>query len=306
MSSSPLITVLMSVYNAEQYIAQAVESILAQTFTDFELLVMDDGSTDRSLSVLKTLAARDGRIRLRHGEHQGIPQAKNRLLKEAKGEFIAIMDADDIALSERFARQVDFLQKNTHVVCVGGAHELIDQKGYLLGCFILPESDAEIQKSLLGGIALIHHPCTMIRRSALLAIGGYDETMVCSEDLDLWLRLGEIGELANLKDVVLQYRLHPKSSTYREQEQQKIEAMRACERAWLRRGIRGEFMRGYTDRLNQHEFLLQCGWTGFAANQWGMAIHYGLRAILARPASRSSWKLLLLALLLPLKRAVSR
>jgi hypothetical protein len=185
---------------------------------------------------------------------------------------------------------------------VGGDHEFIDQKGRSLGWSNLPETNAEIQRFLLGGIALIHHPCTLIRRSALIQIGGYNEDMVSSEDLDLWLRLGEIGRLANLKTPVLKYRLHPKSATHRDQARQWADAKAACERAWLRRGINGEFIRDYTDRLNQHEFLFNCGWIGVTTHQRDMAIEYGVRAVQVRPISRSSWKLLLVALMMPMRQ----
>lgn len=301
MSHAPALSVVMSVYNAERYVAQAVESILSQTFSDFEFLIINDGSTDGSFAILAAYAAQDPRIQLVNSPRLGIPQAKNRLLAEAQGEFVAVMDADDLALPNRFALQVDFLQARPDVVAVGGDHEFIDQKGRSLGWSDLPATDAEIQRLLLGGIALIHHPCTLIRRAALSQIGGYNEEMVSSEDLDLWLRLGELGHLANLKTPVLRYRLHPNSATHSDQARQRADASAACERAWSRRGISGEFIRDYTDRLNQHQFLLDCGWLGVTTNQRDMALEYAVQAVRVRPISRSSWKLLLSALMMPMR-----
>ena len=190
----------MPVYNTARYLPAAVESILTQTFREFEFIIIDDGSTDRSGKILEKYAAQDDRIQLIHRANQGIAKTRNQLLEQASGELIAIMDADDIALPDRFARQVDFLQAHADVVCVGSALDWIDERDRYLGHCEMPQFDAEIQSLLVGGISMLHHPCTMARRSALLQVGGYDESMTASIDLDLWLRLGEVGKLANLPE----------------------------------------------------------------------------------------------------------
>lgn len=302
MGQSPLISVLMPVYNSEQYVAQAVESILSQTFTNFEFLMIDDGSTDASLKILTAFAARDKRIRLTSRDNQGVSQTRNELLSQAKGKFVAVMDSDDIALPERFAYQVEFLQSNPDVVCVGGAHEVIDEKGRLLTCLELPQHNDQIQQLALAGHGSICHPCAMIRRASLIEIGGYDELLLTAHDLDLWLKLGEIGALANLKETVLKYRLHTKSISEQNQTLQRKEAQVACEQAWQRQGIEGQFeatepWRPGTGRLSRHRFMLQYGWWAFNSSQRQTAIVYGTRAITARPLAIAGWKLLACAAL---------
>ena len=305
MSNSPLISVVLAVYNAEPYIAQAVESILAQTVTDFEFLITDDGSTDRSLSVLQHYAAIDSRIRLIANPNQGVSKTRNQMLQQAKGEFIAVMDADDIAIPDRFARQVEFLRQHPEVVCVGGAHDLIDHKGRYLTCLRLPQQDAEIQKLALAGHGSICHPCALIRREAMLAVGGYDETLLSAHDLDLWLKLGELGKLHNLPDAVLKYRIHTNSVSGKNAIAQREEARRACEAAWERRGIQGNFeatqpWRPTADRASQHQFMLQYGWWAFNSQQRQTAFIYALKAIVALPIQLNGWKLLACAIFKPL------
>jgi glycosyltransferase involved in cell wall biosynthesis len=296
----PTISVLMPVYNSAQYLRQAVESILAQTFTDFEFLIIDDGSTDASLKILQTYAAQDQRIHLTTRENRGLARSLNQMLTYAKGEFIARMDGDDIAMPERFARQVEFLRREADVVCVGSAMDWIDEQSRFLGHCPVPESDQEIQRWLLGGISLLHHPCAMARRASVLEVGGYNETMMASSDLDLWLRLGEIGRLANLTDMLLQYRLHQQSITHANQVRQGSDALAACQRAWQRRGIEGEFIRKPADHLNQHDFWLKCGWHGFLDGQREVARRCGMRAIAIQPLALEGWKLLACALVKPL------
>ena len=311
MNEIPTISVLMPVYNVEEYVAQAIESILAQTFGDFELIFIDDGSTDASLKILEAYAAKDKRIRLTSRENQGISRTRNELLAKAKGKFIAVMDSDDIALPDRFARQIEFLQRESDVVCVGGARELIDEKGRLLTYIEDPEHNDQIQQLLLAGHCCICQSSAMIRRSALLKVGGYDESMHPAEDLDLWLRLGEVGKLANLKDKVVKYRLHQNSASEQNQTLQRNNAQRACERAWQRRGIEGRYentesWRPGADRTSRHHFMLRYGWWAFNSGQRQTAIVYGTRAITALPFAVEGWKLLACGLIKPLPKSDSK
>jgi glycosyltransferase involved in cell wall biosynthesis len=305
MTQKPIVSVLMPVYNTERYVAQAVESILSQTWKDFEFIILDDGSTDASLKILKKYAAQDKRIRLVSRENRGVIRTRNNLLELAEGEFVAVMDADDVALPERLALQVEFLQANLDVVCVGGAHEIIDEDGRLLTRLPLPELDQQIQELALAGHGSICNPCAMIRRSALVKIGGYDETLMCAEDLDIWLKLGEIGKLANLKQTVLKYRLLKSSISQQHGVLQRQAAREICQRAWLRRGIEGSFeaeepWRPTQDPASQHRFMLQYGWWAFNSGQRSTAVLYGIRAIMALPFAAGGWKLLTCSAFKPL------
>lgn len=306
-----MVSVLMAVYNSEKYVAQAVESILNQTLSEFELLVIDDGSTDRSRLILEEYTAEDPRIRLISRENRGIPRTRNELLAQASAELIAVMDSDDVAMPERLARQVDFLQQHPQVVCLGSAYALIDAKGRWLTQLPLPLTDAEIQQKALAGHASIFQPCAMMRRAVVQQVGGYDETMTQAEDLDLWLRLGEVGELANLPDVLVQYRLHSNSVSEQDCALQRQKAQEACERAWQRRGVTGYFeaaehWRPGKDRVSRHKFIMQYGWWAFNSHERRTALIYGLKAIQLLPFHLAGWKLLISALIKPSLRQEQR
>jgi glycosyltransferase involved in cell wall biosynthesis len=311
MSQPPIVSVLLPVYNGDRYLAEAIESILAQSFREFELLIINDGSTDRSRQVLERYAAQDDRIRLIHRENRGLIETLNEMLGLARGEFLARMDADDISLSDRFALQVKFLQQNPDYVCVGGAYDLIDPQGRSVLHSVMPEANPEIQQALLSGQTIINHPCAMIRRSALQRIGGYDEAMRTVEDLDMLLRLGEIGLLANLPDTVLKYRFHMQSVSAKHSDFQYQMIQTACQKAWQRRGVAGRFnaqrlwYRPGRDRPSRQAFWQQYGWWAFNQGLRLTAIGAALRAIALQPAGSASWKLLVCALIKPLRSGSS-
>lgn len=298
--SAPTVSVLMPVYNSERYLAQAIESILAQTFTDFEFLIADDGSTDRSLKILHRYAASDPRIQVTSQENRGIARTRNYLLHQASGPLLAVMDADDIALPERFALQVAFLQSHPQVVCVGGAQDWIDEDGRRLFHLDVKQEDAQIQAMALSGDTPINHPSAMIQRAAMLQIGGYGEHWSTVGDLDLLLRLGEIGKLANLGETLLQYRQHSTSTSEMKQLEQIEDKREACLQAWSRRGITGRFEATApwrpVDRTSRYHYLLRFGWQFFYRGQRQDALAYGIKSVRTAPLERGGWKLLASAL----------
>jgi GT2 family glycosyltransferase len=306
MSQPPTVSVLFPVYNGGRYLAAAIDSILAQSFRDFELLILNDGSTDQSRPLLDRYAAQDDRIRLIHRENRGLIQTLNELLELAQGEFLARMDADDLALGDRFALQVKFLQQHPDYVCVGGAYDLIDPQGRTVLHSVMPETNAEIQQALLSGQTIINHPCAMIRRVALQQIGGYDEAMRTVEDLDMLLRLGEVGLLANLPETVLRYRFHMQSVSAKHSELQSQMIQVACRSAWQRRGLVGRcsperpWYRPGRDRPSRQSFLHHYGWWAFNQGLRFTAAGSALKAIVLQPAVSESWKLLACALLKPM------
>jgi glycosyltransferase involved in cell wall biosynthesis len=190
------ITALMSVHNGLPFVADAVRSVLAQTCGDFEFLILDDASTDGTRDFLRTL--RDPRVRvIELAENIGLTAALNRGLREAKGEFIARQDADDISHPRRFSRQLAFLRANAKCAAVGSQAWLVDARGRALGKKNLPLTHAGIRFAHLFD-NMLAHAAVMFRRAAVLDAGGYDETFTASQDYDLWSRLGERHELANL------------------------------------------------------------------------------------------------------------
>src|SRR5206468_9751769 len=231
MRQMPTVSVIMSVYNAQRYLAAAIDSILAQTFTDFEFIIIDDGSTDRSPRILADFAAKDSRIRVETRANKGLTRSLNEAIGLSRGEFIARMDADDIAMPDHLQTQVNFLRAHSDVVLLGGGYELIDGAGRLLTKIIPPGDDATLQEYALSGRTPICHPLAMMRHDAVNRVAGYDESLAVAQDLDLWLKLGEIGNLACVPDILLRYRQHPQSVSEKKQSLQVQNMRLACERA---------------------------------------------------------------------------
>jgi glycosyltransferase involved in cell wall biosynthesis len=213
--NSPRLSVVMPVYNAERYLAQAIESILHQTFRDFEFIIFDDGSQDSSLRILEQYANIDMRIQLFAKSHKGYVSWLNEGIVTARGEFLARMDADDISLPQRFTRQVEYLFKHPACVVVGCGTLMIDSDGDPI-CEHRPDPDhATLFANLVkGGHGIIAHPTSMMRRTAIVNAGGYKEEYEPIEDFDLWFRLAECGELANIPEPLFKYRQHRGSIMY--------------------------------------------------------------------------------------------
>lgn len=305
----PQISVLLAVHNNAPYLAATLDSLLGQSFTNFELVIIDDGSTDDSLGILQAYAARDRRIRLVAQDNRGIPVTRNRLIALAHADYVAVMDADDIALPQRLAQQYAFLQTHPDVVWVGGAFQLIDEAGRLLTTVTMATENSEIQRLLLAGHTSFLHPTALIRKSALTQVGGYDNTFTSGCDLDLWLKLSEVGAVANLPQPVVQYRVHSQSIGSRQQQQQHTNAERAFTLAWQRRGLERTFTvtgcrwRPQDNPHSRWEYALKYGWWAFNSRQRRTALHYGLRSLTLRPQAIASWRLLACALIKPLPEA---
>lgn len=203
---APLVSVVMSVFNAGAYLRSAVESILRQSFSDFEFIIIDDGSSDGSGEALEEASACDSRIRLIRQENRGLIASLNRGCALAQGTYIARMDADDEALPERLALQVSYMEAYPSILVLGGAIEQIDPQGASLRRRAVPGGDAELRAQLLDRNCF-WHPTVMMRRDALVAAGGY-RSVPGAEDYDLWLRLAEQGQVENLGRVLVRYRMH--------------------------------------------------------------------------------------------------
>jgi cellulose synthase/poly-beta-1,6-N-acetylglucosamine synthase-like glycosyltransferase len=200
------VSVLLPVRNGQRFVADAIESILNQTFTDLELLVVDDGSEDATASIARAYEGRDDRVRVLTHPRMGLVAALNAGMAAARGLYIARMDADDISKPARLAAQVAYLDRHATCVAIGTAVDVVDADGRLLGYpRVLQDHDA-IVEALLDGAPGIVHPTVMMRRNAAEQAGGYlDGTFPC-EDRDLWLRMSRHGRLANLGERLLTYR----------------------------------------------------------------------------------------------------
>lgn len=204
---APKVSVVMSVYNGQAFLTEAVDSVLHQTSRDFEFIIIDDGSSDATSTILSRYEASDGRVRLLRHENKGRAVSLNIGIGIAQGKYIARMDADDIALPNRLQEQVDFMGRNPNVGILGGAFELMDSKGRILKAVWPPLEDSEIRELMLR-FNPICHPTVMMRKDVALAVGGYRKALLDADDYDLWLRMSERSKLANLGRLVLRYRIH--------------------------------------------------------------------------------------------------
>lgn len=288
----PPISVLMPVFNAERYVAAATESILSQTFQDFEFIILDDGSTDSSLAILKKYAALDPRIHLVSRANRGLVATLNEMANLARGRFLARMDADDISHTTRFERQFAFLIAHDAVAAVGTKGLYIDPDGDPLTAFLDPLTHEQINASLLVPELGIIHPSAMIRRSALLRIGGYRSEYVHAEDLDLWLRLGEIHQLHNLDQVLISYRVHANSVSTHHFVAQWQSAWRAVDSALIRRGLPPAQERLFpTPDASPFDTHRRWAWWALAAGNLATARKHAWRLVTTEPSNRANWRL---------------
>jgi glycosyltransferase involved in cell wall biosynthesis len=299
--ADPLISVLMPVYNDERYVAQAVESILAQTFERFEFILIDDGSTDRSAEILRRYAAKDARIRLVRQANMGYVRSLNVAIGLARTPLLARMDSDDISPPDRFAVEFAFMETHPEVVCVGGYYGLMDWRGRFLTTMTPPTDHEAIDKELLAGHTPLCHTGVLMRRDAVLRAGGYDPQMALADDLDLWLRLGEVGKLAIVPQSMVCIRLRRDSLSGRQAARQLEVARLACMAAYQRRGIAGTFevgepSRPLPTRKSRLRFALLYGWWAFCSGQRRTAAIYGLKSVALAPWNLESIRLLACAL----------
>lgn len=202
----PKVSVLMSVWNGASTLRASVESILGQTFAEFEFVIVDDGSGDETPDILSDLAAGDARVRLLcNRENLGLTPSLNRGLEVASGEYIARHDADDYSLPRRLAEQVAFLDRNPEVGVLGTEIDVIGEDGSIVGVSGVPETHGEIVWRFATCRPSLAHPSVMIRRETIAAIGGYDPDFSVTQDYDLWSRLMGRTRFANLPDVHVRY-----------------------------------------------------------------------------------------------------
>jgi glycosyltransferase involved in cell wall biosynthesis len=207
----PRISVLMPVYNNDRYLVEAIESILNQTVTDFEFIIVDDGSTDQTSTILTSYESRDPRIRVVRQKNGGIVSALNTGIAFCRGEYIARMDGDDISYPNRFSLQMDYLDNNPDCVVVGGVFMSIDEAGNRLWPYRFARNKVTSFRTFPIQVALTVHPLAMIRKEALIALGGYRATFPHAEDYELFLRISKYGRVHNLDEILLSYRNHPQS-----------------------------------------------------------------------------------------------
>lgn len=234
---APLVSVLMPVYNGEDYLLESIDSILSQTYKNFEFIIIDDCSSDGTEKILSELE--DSRLRIcRNDKNMGVALSLNRGISMAQGKFVARQDSDDISMVDRLRLQVNYLLKRPNCVAVGGQLKEINPAGEPIGWRFVPLAHKDIVDRMLQGRGgQIPHPSAMISMDAYKKIGAYREEFEMAEDLDLFLRLSEVGKISNLPNILVDYRIHSESVSESKKQQQFEVAKRVSKEALMRRGM---------------------------------------------------------------------
>jgi glycosyltransferase involved in cell wall biosynthesis len=294
-NGTPVASVLLPVFNGRDYLVPAVESVLNQTFTDFELLLLDDGSTDGSREILESFAHRDLRCQVHSWPNRGIVATLNAGLQLAVGRYIVRMDCDDICAPDRFNKQVKFLDDHPDYVLIGSRVLWIDPEGMPLRISGDYLDHCDIDAENMRGRTSPTHPAATIRKAALKRVGAYRDGFRHAEDLDLFLRLAEVGKIANLPEVLLSYRQHFKKIGHRFSEEQGVAARNAVIQASHRRGLDTEAVIAKLDAplpVQKSWETLQCwGWWALANGHVATARKHAIGALRARPLSLKNWQL---------------
>jgi len=215
---SPKVTVLMSIYNGERYLCEAIDSILGQGFEDFEFLIVNDGSSDRTDEILESY--QDNRIKIINNDrNMGLTRSLNKGLEIARGKYIARMDADDISAPGRLEEEVKFLDKDSKTGLVGSWHEIIDENNRVIGTCQGAVSDAEIKRELMETHPFCHSS-VMFKKECIDKIGPYREEFRFAQDYDLWLRISEKYKVANIPAFLCQWRVNLNSLTIQNKREQ--------------------------------------------------------------------------------------
>ncbi len=290
--NGPAVSVLMPVHNAERYLSRAVTSVVTQTFDNWEMIAIDDGSTDRSAELLARFAAADARVRLIARKNRGVCFTRTELLRMARAPLIAWMDADDISRPNRLRSQVSFLDDHPEVVAAGARVLLIDAAGWPIcehagTTFGHDAIDAEL---LTGGWPIVQG-ASMMRTAAVRSAGGYTPDSFPSEDHDLFLRLAEVGHLANVEDFLLDYRQHVLSVCHERFEEQERRLASVVAAARHRRGLdvvppspAGVSVR--TAGLNHRRWAAMASTAGYRMT----AFKHATLSCVHEPADLTSWR----------------
>jgi glycosyltransferase involved in cell wall biosynthesis len=298
---TPAVSVLMPVYNTGRYLREAIDSLTAQSFADFELLLIDDGSTDHSARIAQACAERDPRIRVRRRGNKGIGATRVELGEWARAPYIALADSDDASEPERLARQVAYLDAHPDCVLLGTAMQLTDPYGIPTAVQRGEPDHAAIDAALLRGESMaVAQPTAMMRRAAYLEAGGYNPALQRAEDLDLFLRMAELGQVANLPEPLVRYRHHLGSVTFhRNHAENAAQRDAILTAAHARRGIPLPADRpwdAWTGRGTPGERSTFWAWNALRHGEVAAARRHSWTAVRLAPGSAEAWKAWLCAL----------
>ncbi len=237
MARRPKVSVVMPVYNGENYLEECVQSVLRQSFKDFEFIIVDDASTDNTVNILKTFAKKDKRVRIIPNlRNLGMYPSLNKALRAAKGEYVARMDHDDISEQKRFEKQVAFLDENPEIALVGTWATIIDEKGKVVGKRILETEHQRIKKYILKKTQFVS-PSVMYRRSLVGEVGFYRTEFKFSQEYDFFLKVMDNHGVANIPEYLMRYRFYFENYYGRKQKLQELNTLRVRARGIYRYGF---------------------------------------------------------------------
>jgi glycosyltransferase involved in cell wall biosynthesis len=232
MYMSPTVSVLMLSHNNVSFLNDAIEGVVSQDYSAWEMIIVDDGSTDGSVEIIQRWVNLDSRIKALHLSTVKVAVALNAGLRQAKGQYIARADSDDVWLPRRLERQLNFMEEpaNNDVGVCGSDCFLIDAQGELIGRKNFPISHEECLRAFWYRNPICH-PASLIRRSCFDRYGGYDENVSYGEDLELWMRFGQCFRLANIPEYLINYRLHPENATFRQHRSNILSTLKSRRKA---------------------------------------------------------------------------
>lgn len=290
----------MPVFNTERYLLKALQSVREQSFSSFELVVIDDGSSDGSTRILEQFAAQERRMRLIRRENRGLIATRNELLAASRAPLLAWMDSDDMSLPERLAQQVKAFEADPQLACLGTSAQCIDPEGHFLKIERWPTDAAQILIEQQTGGAM-RFPTTMMRRDLALRVGGFREPFKIGEDYDFLLRLSRHGKMSNLADVLYLYRQHvasvcatlgPHWPVYRDRI---LELAREREERGRDRLEEGGSIQIDVPAITNREAMKHQVYRNWAEqalenDNFPLAMRYALSSVRGRLASWSAWK----------------
>jgi len=254
------VSVIMSAYNCERYLRETIDSILNQTFNNFELIIVNDGSTDSTREILESYA--DSRMHIVNQKNMGISKAKNRAAALSSGEYVAVIDADDIWLPEKLGKQVNFLDEHSDIGLAGTATSVIDKKGRFMGTLRVVETNEQIQDALLKDNCF-SHSSIMLRKSIFEKVGYYNEEFDYSLDYDLLLRVSERCRVWNIPEVLTIWRFNEEGVSVNKHSKQMKYASLARVLAKNRRNARDENLVANKERIIGHADRGICKYLSF-------------------------------------------
>ena len=253
---NPEISIIMSAYNADKYIADSINSILKQTYTNFEFLIIDDASKDQTLKIIKKFQKIDKRIKLiKNKKNIGLTKSLNKLSKKAKGRFLARMDADDICYTNKLKKQISWFKKNPKAILLGTSGFKINENSRRLSKYRLPAISHEkiVKKLIFNNFYL--HSSTMFKRISFLKIGGYRSFFLYSQDYDLWIRMAKEGRIGNLSDNLVGIRSHSDSISSNNKKEQVYYAILASCLKYKDLKIKSFIKKNFFDQLKLNKSI---------------------------------------------------